>query len=296
MEIEGLLHSGDSELRALRGLAGGRPYGRRRPTKRKSGPRCTVYLDECGSYSLASPEAFPAFALGAAIIRDDEYQSIDQNWKEWKLRNLESADIVVHEPDARKRTGRFGSVSGEVFNSLEAELASLNFAAVVCVIRRPEYLLAYGANPPDKSLPTHPYLMALDFLMERIVMVLDRQFGGSVGATVIAESRGPKEDAVLALEFARLHLDGTSYISAHWFRQQLQPGMRFEGKQSNSTGLQLADLLVRPCAEKVIDPSCSPERWKAIRTKLAPGNETKHSILGLKIVPWKPEFDGLWES
>jgi hypothetical protein len=138
--------------------------------------------------------------------------------------------------------------------------------------------------------------MSLDFLFERIVMVLDTRFKGGK-AKVIAESRGPKEDALLQYEFARLHLEGTSYISAAWFRQQLHPGIHFEAKGGTyATGLQLADLAARPVAEKVANVAGQPDRWPEIRHKLCPGIETKNSILGLKILPWDPIFTDLWKS
>ncbi len=111
----------------------------------------------------------------------------------------------------------------------------------------------------DQSLPTHAYLMTLHFLTERVVMILDRQFDAARGR-VVAESRGLLEDALLQYEFARLQLDGTSYISSAWFRHQLCPGIEFKGKMDNETGLQLADLMARPCGEKILDPACTPDR------------------------------------
>jgi len=127
-------------------------------------------------------------------------------------------------------------------------------------------------------------------------MVLEAQFNGG-RAKVIAESRGAKEDALLQYEFARLHLDGTSYIASAWFRQQLHPGIHFEPKGGpNASGLQLADLSARPVAEKVAAPKSNPERWEQVRLKLCAGQQTKNSILGLKIMPWDPIYADLWKS
>jgi hypothetical protein len=239
---------------------------------------------------------YRAFVLAAVIIRDQDYESIDQRWKAWKLNKFGTADHFVHEPEVRNKTGFFNEQPPVLFSSLAAEIAALDFAAVVCVVHRPEYVARHGLSALDNSLPSHPYLMALDFVMERVVMALDSQFNGSIQAVVRAESRGPLEDAMLEYEFARLHLDGTSYIAGAWFRQQLQPGIRFEGKDTNSTGLQLADLLARPCGDKVLDPASTPDRWPEFRPKLCPGQETKHSILGMKIIPWEEKYEGLWKS
>ena len=111
----------------------------------------------------------------------------------------------------------------------------------------------------DKSLPAHIYSMTLDFLMERLVMVLDNKYNGA-RAHIVAEGHGPLEDALLQYEYVRLLLDGTSYISPSWFRQRLASSIIFQTKKDNCTGLELADLLARPCAKKIINPKSTPAR------------------------------------
>lgn len=162
-------------------------------------------------------------------------------------------------------------------------------------MHRQNYLADFGTGPIDASLPAHAYMVALDFLMERAVLALENQFGGAK-AQVVAESRGAKEDALLQHEFSRLHLDGTSYISQAWFRQQLNPGIQFLPKVANNTGLQLADLFARPVGEKVARPEDDPPRWSIFRDRLCQGHETKNSILGLKIVPWRETYHDIWKS
>jgi hypothetical protein len=81
--------------------------------------------------------------------------------------------------------------------------------------------------------------------MERLVMVLDSKYNGA-RAHVVAEARGPKEDAFIQYEYVRLLLDGTSYIKESWFRQRLTASITFKTKKDNCTGLELADLLARP--------------------------------------------------
>ena len=72
---------------------------------------------------------------------------------------------------------------------------------------------------------------------------------------------------------------------------------RFEGKGGAfSSGLQVADLLGRPCAEKVLSPDSDPIRWAEFRAKLCPGRETKNSLIGLKIVPWDASFSDIWRD
>jgi len=293
--LRNLISRAESQLRTLQRQAGGTVFSRRRPKKQAAGS-CRVFLDECGSHDLASSDPYPVFALSAVIVLDDGYTNLDVRWQGWKAQVLGQHDAIVHEPMIRNKLGPFGGPGGPaVVESLRRELGDLDFTAIVCAVHRINYVAAHGVSRLDESLPAHTYLMTLDFLAERIVLALDSVFGGA-RAQLVAESRGPKEDALLQYEFARLHLDGTSYIAPGWFRQQLEPGVVFQTKKANSTGLQLADLIARPVADKVGDPTSDPPRWQEARAKLCAGQETKHSILGLKILPWRDEYEDLWKS
>ena len=244
---------------------------------------------------VSALDVFPVFVLAAVITRDIDHGVVDATWKRWKHDHL-GRDAIVHEPDVRKVNPPFRGVKGvAAVAGLPKILAELDFRALAVVVHRADYVADFGTGSIDASLPAHAYMMALDFLMERAVLALDREFGGA-RALLVAESRGPKEDAMLQYEFSRLHLEGTSYICPSWFRQQLQPGIRFLSKQDNSTGLQLADLLARPAGEKVAKPDEDPPRWSTFREKLCLGQETKNSIIGLKIVPWRQRYEGLWKS
>jgi hypothetical protein len=298
--LQQALDRGDGERQTLAQQVGGRIVPRRRPKSQGSTTEtCTVFIDECGSHSLAATETFGAFVLAAVIIPDSKYLSVSREWRRWKKNTFGSGKIIVHEPDFRQGLGPFGGSIArrqQLKESLERIIDQLPFAAVACVINRAEYIKWLGGyKAPDISLPAHPYLMSLDFLMERVLMVLENDFAGA-HAWVVAEARGPKEDAALQYEFARLQLDGTSYIAPTWFRQGLPPGMQFRTKKDNVTGLELADLLARPCGEKVLNPTSTPDRWPVFRKKLCLGQETKHSILGLKILPWDERYKEVWKS
>lgn len=295
--IRDLISRADSEFRTLHRRAGGPVFSRRRPQKRsQQAGVCHVFLDECGSHDLLARDPYPVFALSAVIVPESDYSNLDVRWKGWKAQVLGDQKADVHEPTVRNRLGPFGGADGpRATAELARELGELPFAGIVCAVHRAEYVKDFGAGPLDESLPAHGYLMVLDFLLERVVLALDSVFGGA-RASVTVESRGPKEDALLQYEFARLHLDGTSYIAPGWFRQQLAPGLLFKGKDDNITGLQLADLIARPVADKVADPVSTPPRWPEARSKLCLGQETKHSIIGLKVLPWRDRYEDLWAS
>jgi hypothetical protein len=294
-----LIQSADRHRANLQLAAEGRISQRRRPKASvpKPSDSCLVFLDECGAHTLNSKDPFPVFCLAAVIVRERVYPDLDLIVRAWKATHLKNADFVIHEPDIRARVGPWRDPGREVvLEALRALISQVDFAVVTCVVRRSEYVAQFGEAAPDESLPEHPYLMTLDFLIERVVMVLEEHFDGG-RAKVIAESRGAKEDALLQHEFARLHLDGTSYIAPAWFRQQLHSGIHFEAKgRTYATGLQLADLSARPVAEKVATPTSTPDRWLEVSAKLCRGQQTKNSILGLKIMPWDGAYAELWKS
>ena len=248
---------------------------------------------------MRSDNEFGAFVLSAVIVPFERYAGFESTWKAWKAHRL-GADRGVHEPDIRRGNNSFwceGSYTRRTLaiSDLDRVITELDFTEIAVVFHRSDYASLYGEETPDGALPGHGYMMALNFLLERVAMVLEDQFGGARGQ-LVAESRGPKEDALLQYEFARLQLHGTSYVAAAWFRQQFTQWIVFESKKGNSSGLQMADLAARPLAEKILAPESSPPRWQAFRQKLAPGMETAHSPLGLKIFPWHDRFANLWES
>lgn len=293
--IEQLIQVGKQDLNRLRQLSGGRIRPRKRPQNPLSGETCCVYLDECGAHELRSPDAYRVFVLSAVIIRDSDFGEVDRAWKDFKARALGSPDIIVHEPDVRKADEPFYKHRTYKLEEMRHTFASLPFGIVSVVVHRDNYLQDFGLGPVDNSLPAHIYWMALDFLMERVAMALDLQFNGARGR-VVAEARTPLLDTELQYEYARLLIQGTSYIWDGWFRRTFPPGITFEPKLTNSTGLQLADLSARPVGDKVVNKRKSPYLWNEIRAKMCPDLETQNSILGLKIMPWRPRYKDLWKG
>ena len=303
-ELAAAIEAARNDLGALHAQAGGRIWPRRRATgtgTKNPSKECFVFIDECGSHTVNVRKGeFGAFCLAAVLITRDEYEAFCDRWNRWKDATWGSSRVKIHEPDVRKRRGRFWCDGDRTqqelaVESLSRELTALQFTGIVVVIRRAAYASEFGRDSVDMSLPSHVYLMALDFLCERIALALNTEFADARGR-LFAESRGPKEDAQLQQEFARLHIDGTSYISPSWFRRQLFPGILFHRKEDYFPGLEVADLLARPCGEKVLAPNSTPERWAELSPKLCRRQETAHSPLGLKIVPWREGFETLIES
>jgi hypothetical protein len=179
--LQELVSAGESTERRLRERSGGRIYPRKRPKKRWPTPEpCWVFLDECGSPDLWAQDVFPAFCLAAVIVRECDWTDVDLRVRTWKATNLGNADAIIHEPNVRRGDWPFNRPDRpDILESLRNLLTELDFVALACVIRRDAYLAEFGPEPLDESLPFLPYLMALDFLIERVVMGLDIQFNGA---------------------------------------------------------------------------------------------------------------------
>jgi hypothetical protein len=163
-------------------------------------------------------------------------------------------------------------------------LESLPFPCIAAAIDKVRFREMYADGRVDDFLPTSAYLMCVDFIMERFTHFLCHVGGGAQG-TVRAESRGLREDALVHHEYIRLHLEGTQFCSESQFRGYLRPAIQFERKDANTSGLQIADLMARPIADKVLDPTGSPERWEVVAAKFYDGTHDRRSSYGLKIFP-----------
>jgi hypothetical protein len=182
--LQKLITSADGVRGNLQLAAEGRVYHRKRPKNSVPNPAdsCLVFLDECGAHTLDAKSSFPVFCLAAVIVREAAWQNLDLVVRAWKVTTVNDPDFVIHEPEIRGRVGPWGKPDRDALLELMRELlAQLDFTMVACVVRRAEYLREFGSGALDESLPEHPYLMALDFLVERTLMVLESDFKGGRG-------------------------------------------------------------------------------------------------------------------
>jgi len=122
--------------------------------------------------------------------------------------------------------------------------------------------------------------VALGFGLERVFYCL-RSNGEHVGRThVLVEKRGKKEDAELELEFRRV-CDGANYE-----REQLPFDIVFVDRKSNSSDLQLADLIARPVGVKILRPEQANRAYEIIEKKFYRNNNGgRFQGWGLKCLP-----------
>lgn len=139
-------------------------------------------------------------------------------------------------------------------------------------IRKHEFRARVGAD-------VSPYDVALEFGIERVFLQLQSRGATSRRTVVVFESRGKREDAELEHAFhdimARTKMRGMA--DAFEFR--------IASKQTNSSGLQIADLVARPIGVHLLRPEQSNRAWDRVVTRMPKSPAGSVSGWGLKIYP-----------
>lgn len=125
--------------------------------------------------------------------------------------------------------------------------------------------------------PKNPYHLGLQLGLERVLWLLEQNHA-SDSSHVIVERRGKNEDDDLELEFRRI-CDGANFAAS-----KMPLEVIFSDKKTNSTGLQLADLMARPVGMSVLKPQQANRAMDVIRTKLLKA-KGKTEGWGLKCFP-----------
>jgi len=237
-----------------------------------------VYFDESGDPSLTSinPE-YPIFVVAFTIINKARYASIVSDLLRLKFETFGHDQVVLHEREIRKRTGEFGffkdpATRPKFLTELTAFVQNADFTLLAAIIRKDALIGRY-------KYPDNPYEIALTFCLERTYGFLKDSRQETRRTFVIAESRGKKEDDDLELAFRRT-CDGRN----QWLCT-LPLEIRFAHKQSNSTGMQLADLVARPIGQKILNTGTQSRIYPIIEKKFRTDPFGKINGWGQKVFP-----------
>jgi hypothetical protein len=237
-----------------------------------------IFADESGDHGLGTIDPqFPVFVLAFCIVAKSTYSRVLlPAITEFKFTYFGHDQVILHEREIRKDLGEFAILRDRArkaafLDELTALIAETPMTIIASAIRKDLLVDRY-------AYPNNPYKIALAFGLERIARWLNRQ--GAVGATpIIVECRGKREDDELELEFRRI-CGGANYRREHF---SLEP--RFVPKSGNVPGVQIADLVARPIARHIMEPSQTNRAYAVIETKL--DRSPSGSVLGwgLKIFP-----------
>ncbi|MDR6642104.1 MULTISPECIES: DUF3800 domain-containing protein [Luteibacter] len=242
-----------------------------------------VYVDESGDHGLETVDPnYPVFVLAFCVFHKGHYaDAIVPAIESFKFRHFGHDIVVLHEHDIRKEKGIFrfnNRLEKEVFlDELTGLIDTSNFILISCVISK--------ARLRERAqLESNPYHLALGFCLETLFELVEEKEQGDRPTHVVVECRGKKEDRDLELEFRRI-CDGAN----RWGRQ-LPFAIKFADKKTNSSGLQLADLVARPIGLSVLRPQSPNRAFEVLKRKFfCKGGRKKLGVdfegWGLKLFP-----------
>jgi hypothetical protein len=238
-----------------------------------------VYVDESGDHGLISIDPYyPVFVLVFCIFKKDDYINIAIPLLQlFKFAHFGHDQTILHETDIRKDRGNFAflkssTVKTAFLDELTDIIQKTPFVLISTVIKKEPYRQRYNA-------PENPYHIALRYGLERIFYFLGEQKTHTRTTHIVVEKRGKAEDDELELEFRRV-CDGFNYL-----QHPLPFELVFADKKSNSTGLQIADLIARPIGLHVLKPEQSNRAFAIIDGKFYRNGKGLKKGYGLKCFP-----------
>ncbi len=241
-----------------------------------------IFADESGDHGTASvnPEN-PIFVLVFCIFRKFEYISlVKRAISKFKMDFWGHDLVVLHNREIRKSTGEFSSLFNErkreiFLQALNEVIGDIPFSIAATAIDKRCFSQETQAN--------NPYFWALRSCLEQLLGFLTIEQQLSRQTHIIVESRGAPEDKDLRLAFNRFAVD--------MFPDSNAFNLRFASKQTNSSGLQIADLVAHPIARHIIKRNQLNKAFDVLKEKLLgfPEYEGK----GLKLYPLESEMPRL---
>lgn len=229
-----------------------------RPAQQFSNYIC--YVDESGDHGLETVDPnYPLFVLAFCVFHKRHYvQAVAPAIEAFKFRHFGHDTVVLHENEIRKEKGDFRFNDRQHKHAFIDELTRIiqesNSILVSCVIDK----LRLRERSQREG---NPYHLALGYCLETLYELMLEKKQEGFPTHIVVECRGKKEDHDLALEFRRI-CDG-----ANRWEKPLPFFMAFADKKSNSSGLQLADLVARPIGLSVLRPNERNRAFEVLRLK-----------------------------
>lgn len=228
-----------------------------------------VYVDESGDLGLRNIDrGFPLFCLAMCVFPIQDYANTTvPAISALKFQHWGHDGVILHENEIRQRKGDFKGIIQNKENELQLIkdvhniITEANFQIVASVINKAALIKKY-------SNPWSPYELAVHFCLERLhrLMIGKGQPGKTVH--VVFESRGKKEDHELELAFRRIIAGNNSWGWEVSDFGTISYEPKFLPKKTNIAGLQVADLVARPLALKVMRPEQANRTYDVLNTKI----------------------------
>lgn len=224
--------------------------------------------------------AFPVFVLCGIVVSEDAYHDVAKNMLAMKKRFWGDKKVIFHSRDIRKCDHEFQilfdqEIKKEFYAAINELVSLSDYTIITSAINKANYIKQYG------KLSSDVYEIALSFIIERTVFLLDDRAGKPHRLDIVIEQRGKREDARLHEHFQRLYSRGTGYVSPERIQTYCK-SIEFKTKGDDVGGLQLADLVAYPIARYVLDPQRANPAFDVLAPKIY---TTRGQRYGLKVFP-----------
>lgn len=223
-----------------------------------------IYVDESGDHSLTKIDPnFPVFTLAFCIFHKRHYvNKVIPLVNSFKFRHFGHDLIVLHEADIKKEREPFNIFRSDAeqqrfMSELHEIIKACNFVVISCTIHKQNYKTRGELQQND-----NPYYLALSVCLEKLYTFLKEKGQEQKKTHILVECRGKKEDRELELEFRRLCSPENNR-----FGKNLPFQIILADKKTNSSGLQLTDLVARPISRKVIEPQQANRAFDVLEHK-----------------------------
>lgn len=226
-----------------------------------------IFIDESGDHGLLGiDEKYPIFALVFVLIKKSDYiEKIVPLFQQFKFKYFGHDQVILHEHDIRKEAGIFGilrrsyDLRQKFLDDLTKIIETVSFRFFSSIVDKNNLLKKYTS-------PYNPYEIAMLFCMEKTLEFLLENQQKDKKICLVIESRGKKENLDLELEFRRI-CDNQAKMGSIKNFKQINFELVFTDKKSNSTGLQIADLIARPLGLSVLRPNQNNRSYEIIKNK-----------------------------
>ncbi|MBL0717682.1 MAG: DUF3800 domain-containing protein [Alphaproteobacteria bacterium] len=199
-----------------------------------------IFVDESGDHSLSkiNPE-FPIFNLVFVVFEQNHYCNVVlPKFNLLKLKYFNSTNVIFHEREIRKSLNNFTILKNSVvrnnfINDVDTFLKNISFEIITI-----NFLKEKNAREE-----VNIYSKCMEVALPIIQKFLEKNSSLENKTLITFEGRGKQEDRSLELEFLRETKD----------YQYNNLNIDIITKQSNSTGLQIADLIARPIANEILN-------------------------------------------
>jgi hypothetical protein len=238
-----------------------------------------IYVDESGDHGLETIEAsYPVFVLSFCIFRKADYAraaiaSLEMFKFTWWGHDM----TILHGSEISRKEKAFRFLNDQDKNAKFMEqlanvLQDMPFTIVAAIIDK-QKLKAWS------SVPTSPYDIALGLGLAKVHQFLRTQDQHEAVSHFIFERRGIGEDRDLELAFRRVCDGENGNASMPQFR------LIMASKLTNSTGLQIADLVSNPIGKHFLRPDQKNRAYESVEAKLYRSEEGTAVGYGWSVFP-----------